>query len=355
MNVVAEITNRFAQKQLYNGASPIQRLGKLERVIDASVEIYIKRDDLLRPFFGNKIRYLEFILGLYEASKADCIIHAGGLTSNYMSQVAMAGAREGIPVYLILRREEPDVLQGNPLLEEIYGAKVYYNSESLGPTNSEIKGKLANELRQKGYNPFVIDYPISNYYAYLGYMKCYLEIKSQIETKELPPIDHIYLCSGWHSYLGLQIAADLFNDDISITAVRPCYWKGAGLDSLYPDFYQFLQEKVREFAEFLNVPLPTKNFNTTEDYVGQGYGVADDKALSTVCLLARTEDILLDPVYSGKAMSGLIDHITNNRIKGESRVLFIHTGGWANIFAYNKEFTDFFRKQRAFNNGCALE
>lgn len=346
LDFVQEVLDRFPNIPLVDQPSPIHRLRNLERDMGSQVEIYVKRDDLLRPLSGNKIRYLEFILGDYKLSNADCIIHAGGLTSNYLTQLAIVGAAEQIPIHLIVRAEEPDTLQGNLLLSEIFGAKIHYIAATTDLTNKEIKEELACELKSQGITPYVIDYPLSNYHSYLGYMKGYLEIVGQIASGELPQIDHIYLCSGWHSYLGLVVAESFIGKKIGITSIRPSHWKDSGLGSLFPDFQNFLHLKIKEFAEFLGMTINIGSFDNTEDYVGLGYGNVDNATLESISLVARTEGMLLDPIYTGKAMTGLLDHISTGKLHAGTKVLFIHTGGWSNLPSFSSPITKFLRNKR---------
>ena len=341
-----EIVERFPRMPLFQTPSPVARLRRLESHLDAKVEIYIKRDDLLRPLFGNKIRYLEYILGAYGEADADCIVHAGGITSNYEAQIAMMGAAYGIPVYIILRDDMPEVLQGNPLIEELFGATVRYVPNPEMTTNSGEKQKLADELRKQQLRPYVIDYPSVNYHSHLGYMRCFLEIRQQIADNVLPDIDMICLCSGWHSYLGLHTAAALSEVDVHIVAIRASHWEGSALAKIKENMNDFLADKIKEFESFLGISIPERPFEVCRNYVGSGYGTPTEKSLASVALLARTEGILLDPIYSGKAFAGLLDLIQRGSVEAGTRVLFIHTGGWINVFTYNRELTQWLRSRR---------
>ena len=169
------ILSRFQKVDLSTvSKSPIQRLYNIEKKLNTNVKIYIKRDDLLRPYFGNKLRYIEYIFGHYKKSGCDCIIHAGSASSNYMGQLAMAGAIKNIPIHIVLN-ESLSALQGNPLIERLFGADMYF-IKSTENTNSEIKERIKNRLISKGSNPYVIDYPYGNFLAYLGYMEAFGEI-----------------------------------------------------------------------------------------------------------------------------------------------------------------------------------
>ena len=333
--IAFEIAERFARRALSEVPSPVQRLGQLEAELGGGVEIYIKRDDLLRSLHGNKLRYIEYVLGAYREAGADCLIHCGGQASNYMAQLAMVGAAEGIPTYLVLLGERPAFPQGNALIADVFGAHVRYLPGSFGGSCSEHKNTLASELRATGRNPYVVDYPFSNHAGILGYIRAYLEIQEQIASGAVPPIDHIFLCSGGNSYLGMRIAADLCGDTVGITAFPPLYWEESGLGGIAPDLTTFLLKKVREFGGFAGCSLPTTVIDCDEQFVGEGYGIPTVGSMEAVRLLARLEGVLLDPIYSGKAMAGLLARLRAGNIAAGRRLLFVHTGGMINVFNHH--------------------
>ncbi len=336
-DAISQILEQHPRVRLSRGLSPIERLCRLERQLNANVPLFIKRDDMLRPFCGNKIRYLEFVLGLYAKSDCDCLIYGGGLTSNYLTQLAMVGAARGIEVHLAIGTRKPDILQSNQLIQALCGAKLHFTEVDVSrASNAEPKMVVAQRLRAQGRKPFVLDYPLSNYTAYLGYMDCMREILLQSEEIDTP-LTHVLLCSGWHSYLGLRIAADLVRPEMGIIGFRPIRREETWLGRMYPDFNLFLREKVDEFADFLGVPLTTATFDLSEEHVGPGYAEFDSRTVEAMRLLASTEGILLDPVYNGKAFAGLLDRLAHGAFPGGSSVLFIHTGGVTNMFRFNEQ------------------
>lgn len=337
MNSLENVLKQFPRVQLSTvDASPIQRLRNIEDFLNTKVKIYIKRDDLLRPYFGNKLRYLEYIFGHYNQTNSDCIIHAGGITSNYMAQLAMAGAIKNIPVHIVLE-QKPSQLQGNPLIEKLFGATLHFLERNTD-TNSSVKEAVSEQLKEHGHSPYIIDYPFANYLAYIGYMNTYREILNQEQEGLLDSLEHIYLCSGHHSYMGLKFAQSIEYRDINIVGIKASYWKNF---AYFKSFDHFIQEKIREFSEFLNYDFKMDNINFTEEFVGDGYAVPSDESISAMYLLAQKEGILLDPIYSGKAFAALIKDIKNNKIRDNESVLFIHTGGVFNNFHYNQEIANF--------------
>ncbi len=353
MNLLKKILDQYPHRTLYNVDSPIQRLDRLEKVLNTGVRIFIKRDDELRPFFGNKMRYIEYVLGQYDDAGADCLVHSGGLTSNYMAQLAMTGAIEGIPVHLILTGEKPGTVTGNYLLQKLCGAHVYFSENIRANTNSKDKSSLGRDLAEKGHKPYIVDYPWSNYSAYLGYMRCFEELHRQ--SNDIGKFDRIFLCSGWHSYLGLKAGAQILKSDIKITAFRQSYWKDGGLSIEYPEFSLFLKEKINEINDFLDIDIPFSSMDVRETMVGKGYGITDSQTLSAIRLLASNQSIFLDPIYSGKAFAGVIRAIQDGEVKPGESVLFIHTGGSTNIFGYTDEMTRYFETQQIKNEGLAYD
>jgi len=324
------------RRALHDTPSPIQRLERLERDLDASVKLYVKRDDCLRPLFGNKLRYIEYVVGAYDALDADAIVHCGGLQSNYLAQLAIAGAELGIPMHLIVNAQRPPGLQGNPLLAEIFGADIRYRQGS----GSALKAQFAAELAQAGARPLVIDAPFTNHSAILGYLRAWREITSQVKAGEMDMPDHIVMCSAGNSYLGLRIGADMDGAEVGITAVTPIRFADTGLQSVAPDRNSFLRKKVSEFGQFIGRELPTVKFDFDETFVGPCYGLPSKAGISAIRYLARTEGLLLDPVYNGKAMAALLSHIGAGRFGKGARILFIHSGGLPNVYTCHDAFTN---------------
>jgi len=332
------IVNAYPRRPIIRTPSPVNRLINLEKALGGKIRIYIKRDDMFLPFCGNKLRYIEYVLGAYDAVSADCILHCGGLTSNYMTQLAMVGAMVGVPVHLLLLGDEPKIWQGNLLLQGLFGATLHFRKGRAGVSCSNFKQELAKHLRRKGRKPFSVDYPFSNHSAILGYMRAWVEWRAQVFSGLVPDVDQIHLCSAGNSYLGLKIAADLDEINQEIVAYSPIRFSESGLNDVAPDRTSFLCKKAQEFANYIGKQLVISDVKVDEGYVGAGYAIPSAESLDAVKLVARTEGILLDPIYTGKAMAGLIDKIRSRRIPDDSRVLFIHTGGMANVFGYNEFF-----------------
>jgi len=322
------------RRRLCSSPSAIRRLHRLEKEIGTSVELYVKRDESLRPLFGNKLRYIEYVLGAYDLLGADCIIHCGGLCSNYLMQLALVGAECKIPMHLIYAAPRPDVLQGNPLLAALFGADIRYRTGS----NSRLKAELAEEIAREGRRPLVIDAPFTNHSAILGYMRAWSELKMQVAQNEAAMPDHIMMCSAGNSYLGMRIGADLDGADIGVIAISPIRFADAGLSELAPDRKAFLRKKIDEFSSFIGKPISVRSIDVDESFVGPDYGIPSLEGIAAARLLARTEGLLLDPIYSGKAMAGLLAYVRSGEFSAGTRVMFIHSGGLGNVFTFHDAF-----------------
>jgi D-cysteine desulfhydrase len=317
------------RRALYQMPSPVRRLRRLEQELETGIELYVKRDDALRPLYGNKLRYIEYVIGAYDLFGSDCIVHCGGMPSNYIAQLSLAGAELGIPVHLIITGDNSDLPQGNPLLAEMFAEQVHYRRGSC----SNLKAELAETLIRKGHRPLVIDAPFTNHSAILGYIRAWRELRAQVDHDDCPMPHHIMLCSAGNSYLGLRIGADLEGFNVGITGISPIRFSEAGLSAIARDREGFLRKKISEFSGFIGRPVPTASVDIDENFVGSQYGVPSADSVAAVRLLARTEGLLLDPIYTGKAMAGLLYYIRSNKFTAGTRVMFVHSGGLGNIFA----------------------
>ena len=294
--------------------------------------ILIKREDLTGlAFGGNKTRMLEFRMANALREGADCIINGAAVQSNDCRQTAAAGAKLGLKVYLVLRerRTQPDPEpQGNFLLDKLLGAEVI----TLGPDESVSQQQaiqdLEERLRSEGRRPYMA---LQDLHLWaVAYVDCFLEIQQQLAEMGVTA-RYIYLTSALMSQAGLMLGVRASAAPMTVVGVCPSHHRPDSLDriaSLATEAGQFLG---------LDVSFSGGDVNNTDAYVGGAYGVPTQAGIEAIELLARTEAILLDPVYSGKGMSGLIDDIRQRKIGKDETVVFVHTGGNPAIFAYNRE------------------
>ena len=330
MSLIASIVERFQRERLIDVPTQVQRLRRLEQAVGRDVALYIKRDDTIRPMGSSKLRYLEFVLGAFRANGADCLVHCGGQTSNYLAQIAMIGAQQGIAVYLAIQGDRGQA-QGNTLLAALYGAKL--RNVGAGACAS-AKAELARELTAAGRRPYVVQPPFSNHSAILGFLAGFLELRSQIETDACPTPTHIVMCSAGNSYLGLLLGVALAEADIDILGFSPVRFRDTALTDLANDRGDFLRRKMAAFGDAAGFALPSAIPDVSEDEVGPGYPTPSAGSIAAVRELAEREGILLDPVYTGKAMAGCLRLIRSGAFPPGSRILFWHSGGSPNVFRY---------------------
>jgi L-cysteate sulfo-lyase len=295
--------------------------------------LYIKRDDHTGlAFGGNKTRKLEFLLGEALATRCNMLITGGAAQSNHCRQTAAAAAVAGLGCTLLLGGHPDEEFDGNLLLDNLLGARVYWDMDNQ---RAEGLGELALEMIFKGYKPFVIPYGGSNPTGALGYVTMAAELAVQMRDHKLH-FDHIIFASstgGTHA--GLVVGREVHGLNAHIHGIRIDKHEEEGLP--YRETVRLLAEKTADKygAEIL---FKEHDILLHEGYVGEGYGIMGDAEREAIRLTARLEGILLDPVYTGRAMGALIDLIGKNQFDKKDHVLFIHTGGAPALFPYKNGF-----------------
>jgi len=321
---------------LMDGPTPIQRLERLQHG-SAGVNLYVKRDDVMGlGGGGNKLRKLEFLIGEAISLGADTVITVGARQSNHARLTAAAAARAGLACELVLTRTVPRtseayVTNGNVLLDELLGAVIHDLPASEDAMSFAYR--RAHELEAKGHRVYICPLGGSSATGCLGYAACALEIELQaaeigVRFNEIVVPHgsggtHAGLVAGYAA-LGISAAhvrahAVLAQDEQARTA------------SL---------EKATAALRLLghNAKLSADHLNIDATHLGDGYGAPTDSMRDALRLLARTEGLLLDPVYSGKAFAGLLHDIRSGRYPVGANVLFVMTGGLPGLFAYRDAF-----------------
>ena len=316
---------------LLQGITPLHPLPRLTARLGGP-RLFIKRDDLTGlACGGNKTRKLEFLVGAALAGGADILLTAGAAQSNHCRQTAAAAAQTGLGCHLALGGTPPAQSNGNLLLDLLLGAELHW-------TGPERKGEqlqtIADQLRQQGHRPSIIPYGGSNPIGACGYIAAIAELLEQLHSNTLA-IDHIVLASssaGTQAGLSLGARSFGFNGKIHGIAID----KGEAGE---PPLRELLPDLATATAEHLgmNTSFSQTDFRLYDDYLGAGYGILGQAEQEAISLLARLEGILLDPVYTGRAMAGLIDLIRRGAFSASDNVLFWHTGGTPALFAYAEE------------------
>ncbi|WP_102795030.1 D-cysteine desulfhydrase family protein [Bowmanella denitrificans] len=315
------LENRLELATLPTPLQPMQNLSdKL-----GGPELWIKRDDLTGlALGGNKTRKLEYMLFEALQQGADCIITAGAIQSNHCRQTAAAAAMLELECHLVLGGHEPGSCNGNLLLDKLLGAQIHWAGDHRKGEDIPL---LVEKLQAQGKKPYVVPYGGSNLLGALGYANAVLELVKQSETR----FTHIVFASasgGTHA--GILAGARLVGLTAQVLGIR--------IDKLdAPD--QPFADKVLKLANEVAADLALEAFSKedvllSEDYLGGGYAVIGDAERQAITTLAKNEAILLDPVYTGRAMAGLLDLINKGYFHADDKVLFWHTGGAPALFAY---------------------
>jgi D-cysteine desulfhydrase len=308
--------------------TPLVELSQLSKKLGGP-KIYMKRDDNTGlALGGNKTRKLEYILGDALAQGADTIITAGAAQSNHCRQTAAAAASLQLECHLVLGGQEPDVVSGNLLLDKLFGCQIHWAGKNR---KGEDIPQLVEQLKRAGKKPYVVPYGGSNELGALAFVEALKELDAQREDAGLSFTHIVFASSSGGTHAGLMLGNKILEASYKIVGIN--IDKGeAGELSLD----QQILNLVNSTAKSINLTheFSEEDLNLNSNYVGEGYGVIGKLENEAIALTAQTEGILLDPVYTGRAMGGLIDMIRSGEIKETDNVLFWHTGGAPALFAY---------------------
>ncbi|ASP47106.1 D-cysteine desulfhydrase family protein [Cognaticolwellia beringensis] len=311
--------------------TPLVELTKLSKKLDGP-KIYMKRDDNTGlALGGNKTRKLEFIIGDALAQGADTIVTAGAAQSNHCRQTAAAAASLGLECHLVLGGQEPDKFDGNLLLDKIFGCKIHWSGTNR---KGEDIPEIVEHLKKSGKKPYVVPYGGSNELGALAFLEAFKELESQRKNINASFTHIVFASSSGGTHAGLMLGNKLFKSSYKIM--------GINIDKGETDqisFDQYIVSLANSTAKLIgeNLKFSDVDLMLNSDYVGEGYGVVGALENEAISITAQTEGILLDPVYTGRAMGGLIDMIRNGKIKKTDSVLFWHTGGAPALFAYSND------------------
>jgi len=313
--------------------TPLQPMTRLRAVLGCAPALFVKRDDCTGlALGGNKTRKLEFTLGAALAAGADTLVTTGGLQSNHVRQTAAAAARCGLACHAMVASPlpRPDSIyrsSGNLLLDGLFGAVLHEAADDAVATARAAA--LVESLRRDGRRPFLVPLGASDGLGSLGYVVCAEELLAQCREQGVAAT-HVVLCTGsagTHGGLlaGLRRAGSAISV-IGVSSSEPSAVKIGKVRSVMGQVFETLGE----------APPPNLDagIDVRDDYVGEGYAFPTDEANRAIRLAAETEALVLDPVYTGKAMAGLIDLLAKGEFADDAQVVFLHTGGAPALFAY---------------------
>jgi L-cysteate sulfo-lyase len=327
--------SRFHRVKLTHSPTPLEPLPNLTKYLDGP-NLFIKRDDCTGlATGGNKTRKLEFLIGDALAQGATHIVTQGATQSNHVRQTAAAARKHGLRCTALLEKRVenagPDYYaNGNVLLDQIFDCRI--ETRPAGPDMNAELDAVGERLRAQGERPYLIPGGGSNSVGALGYVVCAQELLIQANDQSLK-IDRVVHATGSAgTQAGLVAGLEGLNSGIPVLGIGVRAAKEKQEENVY--------QLARKTWELLGVrgELRRDAVEANCDYVGAGYGQPTEGMIEAVRLLAQLEGILLDPVYSGKGMAGLIDLIRKGHFRKDENIVFVHTGGAVGLFGYRDTF-----------------
>ncbi len=292
--------------------------------------LYVKRDDLTGfALSGNKVRKLEFVLAQALSQNADYLITCGGEQSNHARATAVLAAQLGLKSHLILFAEGKPKLEGNFFLNRLVGTQMtFITARDYFEKREQIMQQLASRLEAKGKRPYIIPEGASNPLGTWGYIKAGAEIKKQTEKDKLKIQRIVLASSSGGTYAGLFISSKLLNWKIKITGINVNYDK----DHTAERIWKLIAETKKRYN--LDFRANRDEIDIIDGYVGKGYAQTSEAECRLLKSVASHTGMILDPVYTGKAMFGLLDQIRKKQVGESESILFLHSGGVFGLFAY---------------------
>lgn len=318
---------RFPRLEFIGAPTPLEYLPRFSDYLGR--EIYIKRDDTTpMAMGGNKLRKLEFLAADALREGADVLVTAGAIQSNHVRQTAAVAAKLGLKCVALLEnpigtQAENYLTNGNRLMLDLFDVEIEM-CDALHSPDQQLE-EVAERLEAQGFRPYVIPVGGSNALGALGYVESALEIAQQCEGAV--NVSSVVVASGSAgTHAGLAVGLEQLMPDVDLIGVTV----SRSIAQQLPKVEALQQAVAQSLSVSANNPI-----TLWDDYFVPGYGKPNEEGLEAIKLLARLEGILLDPVYTGKAMAGLIDGVAQKRFKDEGPIIFIHTGGAPALFAYH--------------------
>jgi len=334
------LCERLPRVSLAFQPTPLQELPRLSKLLGGP-RILIKRDDLTGlAFGGNKPRKLEFMMADALAQGADTIVTSAAAQSNMLRMTCAAARQLGLDIHLVMRGTGNEPAQGNLLLDYLFGADMTFikTTDPYSQLSVEVMQRIVADLKARGRRPYVIDMRYeSGALATLGYVRASAELQEQFVALGLER--PIVICSTGS---GTTQAGLLLGGELLGAGFRPM---GVSVQQSTEKMVPRVVEKVQKAAALLGVStrLTGEEVVIDDRWIGPAYGVPTPECVEAIKLLARTEGIVLDPVYSGKGLSGLIGRIREGSLGADDTVVFIHTGGTPALFAFAEQLVGEFR------------
>ncbi len=309
--------------------TPLEEAPRLAQAIGVK-QLWIKREDLDGlAFGGNKTRLMEFVIGDALENDVDTLIAAASPQSNKLRDIAAAGARFGLRSILLIPAEAGhDVLEGNRLLFDLFGAEV----RAIPPGTEVLDAQRAvqRDLEKQGRKSAVLDRRLDyGALATAAYVAAAHELAAQWQEMRIEP-DYVVVTAGaGMTMAGLVLGFAAADPGVKVIGIA----NARSADGLTADIEEYCQRTARRLA----LDPAMAPFEVIDGFVGPGYGVVTEDIRQSIRLVARQHGLVLDPVYNGKTMTGLIEFVRAGRIEADANLVYMHTGGSPAIFAYSKE------------------
>lgn len=322
---------KYARLNAFQRPTPLEEMPRMRAAIGCKPRLFVKRDDTtVVGLGGNKTRKLDFVMAQALADGADVIVTTAGVQSNHCRQTLAYARRAGLECHLVLTGDEPAHRQGNLLIFTILDAKLHFIGEERDP--DAYMAELAAKLRAQGRRPAVIPIGASTPLGALGYVESVLEVAGQAAVAGVS-FGHGFLATGSAgTQAGAEVGARVAYPGMRIHGVsvsREAAGQQAKVAALTNETFAFLG---------LGMTVTPDDIIVHDEYYGGRYGVPTEAGVEAIKLLGRTEGLITDPVYTGKALSGMIDLLKKGKLDDAEAVLFFHTGGFPAVFAQSDQF-----------------
>ena len=319
--------NEFPRETLAITPTPIEKLPRFSRELSGP-NIYIKRDDNTGlALGGNKARKLEYLIADAKNKGADVVLTEGGIQSNHARMTAAAARRVGMKPILVLKGDKIEDYQGNLFIDRLLDAEIIRVDPEDSTGRRQTMYNKAEELKQEGKTPYVIPTGGSTGLGALGFINCAREIKNQAEDMEIEFDWIIHPIGSGGTQAGLIAGKQIFGGNYKIMGIA------ADNEDFAPEIQKIGQEINKLIIEKVNITEDDIKLNY--NYYGPKYGVPSEKSINAMKLLSRNEGILVGPIYTGKALAGLIDLSKKGHFNNDDNILFLHTGGTPAMFAFD--------------------
>jgi D-cysteine desulfhydrase family pyridoxal phosphate-dependent enzyme len=314
--------------QFLAGPTPLVPARRLSAALGGP-DIWLKRDDLTPVGLGgNKVRKLEYLIADALSKPVDVVVTVGAAQSNHCVQTAAACNRVGLDCVVVLRGDAATPIAGNILMDRLLGADVRFVPMDMDERNQVASGIVA-ELAVAGRRPYLVPVGGSNGLGVIGYAQALFELAEQAAAQGIQPAAVVSASGSGGTQAGLVLATEALG--------RPFEVHGISVRASAAVLAARVAGLANDGAALVNGPrVRPEDVIVHDGYVGAGYAELTDGALEAIHLAAETEGVILDPVYTGKAMSGLVGEIRAGRWARGDTVVFVHTGGSPAVFAYGE-------------------